>query len=190
MRANPGDQTLLLNDPLPRFQLLDSFGKSFDIRNYYGAPALLIAFFNNSSPPCRRLHQKLAELASEYRRRGLGIVGVNPSAASGTADEGATAMSATTREAKIMFPYLMDSDQNVARQFGLLRVPDFFVFNAQMRLVYHGRFDGTDQIRDEPPTGADLREALDRVLRGEQTPPGIPSMGDPFQWIPRPQVAP
>lgn len=175
-------------DSLPNFQLFDPFGGCVDIRNYRGISALLIVFLDNSSLSCRRLHRSLAKLASEYQRRGGAVIGINPTAGSGKTEESATAMTGLIREAGFTFPYLIDAEQTTAKQFGVRRLPDFFVFNDKVQLAYRGRFDGTDALPDMPPTAEDLRRALNLVLRGETVPPGTPSQGEPLEWLPSPQT--
>ena len=74
------------------------------------------------------------------------------------------------------FPYLLDESQEVARAYGAACTPDFFLFDAEMRLVYRGQLDDSRPRRkdfgnDEPVTGRDLRAALDAVIAGRQPNP-------------------
>ncbi|PKH03301.1 hypothetical protein CXF72_07445 [Psychromonas sp. MB-3u-54] len=39
------------------------------------------------------------------------------------------------------FPYLVDKEQLIGRQYGAVCTPDFFGFNAKGELQYRGRFD-------------------------------------------------
>ncbi|HVS04165.1 MAG TPA: hypothetical protein VMT16_15485 [Thermoanaerobaculia bacterium] len=99
-------------------------------------------------------------------------------------------MAAVIQGAGIMVPYLMDERQEVARAFGLRRVPDFFLFNRDQRLAYHGRFDATDRPPGLAPDGAELRGALDSLLAGGGAPVGFPSNGEPIEWVAELGVAP
>jgi hypothetical protein len=74
------------------------------------------------------------------------------------------------------FPYLLDELQEVARSYGAACTPDFFLFDAEMRLVYRGQLDGSRPRRkdfgnDDPVTGADLRAAMDAVIAGKRPNP-------------------
>jgi hypothetical protein len=61
--------------------------------------------------------------------------------------------------------YLHDASQEVARQYGALRTPHFFVFDERRVLVYTGR--GVDSPRDASRIAVrDLDRALDEVLAG------------------------
>ena len=83
------------------------------------------------------------------------------------------------------FPVLFDETQAVARAYGAVCTPDFFLFDAHHRLVYRGQFDAARPGNDLAVTGVDLRAAIDAVLAGEpvaddQTPP----IGCSIKWKP------
>ena len=64
------------------------------------------------------------------------------------------------------FPYLRDDTQQVARAYGALRTPHFFVFDKDRKLVYTGR--GVDQPRDTSKmTVNDLANALEEAVAGK-----------------------
>ncbi len=72
------------------------------------------------------------------------------------------------RMAEHRFPwiYLRDESQDVARAYGALRTPHFFVFDRDRRLVYTGR--GVDNPRETSKmTVNDLENALAEHLAGK-----------------------
>jgi hypothetical protein len=83
------------------------------------------------------------------------------------------------------FPYLVDENQEVARRYQAACTPDFFLFDADHRLVYRGQFDGSRPSNDVPVTGEDLADAVDRVSRGDSVPAEqTPSVGCNIKWKP------
>jgi hypothetical protein len=86
------------------------------------------------------------------------------------------------------FPYLLDEAQEAAREYDAACTPDFFLFDARMRLVYRGQLDSSRPRRGEsgndvPVTGADLRAAMDAVIAG--TKPSMEqrtSLGCNIKW--------
>ena len=73
------------------------------------------------------------------------------------------------RMAEHSFPwiYLHDKTQNVAKAYGALRTPHFYIFDRERNLVYTGR--GVDTPRDaREATINDLDRTLDELLSGEQ----------------------
>lgn len=66
------------------------------------------------------------------------------------------------------YPYLHDLTQDVAHAYDAKRTPEFFLFDANHRLVYQGRMD--DAPRDPTKvTATELKDAIDSMLAG-QTP--------------------
>jgi hypothetical protein len=72
------------------------------------------------------------------------------------------------------FPYLYDETQEVARAYQAACTPDFYLFDAEMKLVYRGQLDDSRPQRpsgggnDIPVTGKDLRAAMDAVIAGKR----------------------
>jgi hypothetical protein len=55
------------------------------------------------------------------------------------------------------FPYLFDSTQEVAKAYSAACTPEFYVFDADRKLFYHGQFDNSRPSKyggDTPVTGA------------------------------------
>jgi hypothetical protein len=81
------------------------------------------------------------------------------------------------------FPYLFDETQGVARAYAAACTPDFYVFDAALKLAYRGQMDDSRPGNGKPVTGKNIREALDRLLNGE--PVGedqAPSIGCNIKW--------
>lgn len=81
------------------------------------------------------------------------------------------------------FPYLIDETQEVARAYGAVCTPDFFLFDENQRLQYRGRLD--DSWKDASAvTTRELALAIDAVL-SHQIPCAVqkPSMGCNIKWI-------
>ena len=63
--------------------------------------------------------------------------------------------------------YLYDEKQDIAKKYGALRTPHFYVFDHNRKLVYTGR--ATDNPRfPEKATTRDLERALDEILAGRK----------------------
>ena len=65
------------------------------------------------------------------------------------------------------FPYLFDESQVVAKAFGAVCTPDFFVFDRILRLVYRGQLDDSWPGNNVPVTGSNIREVLTSLLEGK-----------------------
>jgi hypothetical protein len=81
------------------------------------------------------------------------------------------------------FPYLLDETQEVARAYGAVCTPDFFGYNASMRLQYRGRLDASRKEAAAGDVRRDLFEAMKQVAETGQGPEDqIPSMGCSIKW--------
>ena len=81
------------------------------------------------------------------------------------------------------FPYLVDETQEVAKAYGAACTPDFFLLDGEGRLVYAGQYDDSRPRGGRAPHGGDLREAVRRMLEGEQPlPRPYPSSGCNIKW--------
>jgi alkyl hydroperoxide reductase subunit AhpC len=64
------------------------------------------------------------------------------------------------------FPYLRDESQEVAKAYGALRTPHYYVFDADRTLQYTGRMDDNPREPGQESTH-ELRDAVDALLAGE-----------------------
>ena len=70
------------------------------------------------------------------------------------------------KEKKFPWTYLYDKSQDVARAYGALRTPHFYVFDRARKLIYTGR--AVDSPRDASRiTVNDLERALTEHLAGK-----------------------
>jgi thiol-disulfide isomerase/thioredoxin len=137
----------------------------------------------NHCPFVIHLRSALAEFGKEYQAKGLGIVGISSNDITTHPDDSPQRMKEEAKSAGYAFPYLFDESQEVARAYGAACTPDFFLFDAQHRLVYRGQFDDSRPGNGKPITGADLRAACDAVLAGKAiSSTQKPSIGCNIKW--------
>jgi hypothetical protein len=74
-------------------------------------------------------------------------------------------MKRVAAESGFAFPYVLDESQGVARAYGAVCTPEFFGFNADLELQYHGRLDAS---RTAPVDGA-KRELFDAMVEIART---------------------
>ena len=176
---------LALGTRAPDFALPDYDGRKHALQDMAAAPALLVAFICNHCPFVRHVRSEFAAFAREYRARGLAVVAINSNDLDAYPQDGPEAMRAEVAEFGYEFPYLVDATQAVAKAYRAACTPDFFLFDAQRRLVYRGQFDDSRPGNGRPVTGADLRAAVDRTLAGDApSPDQLPSLGCNIKWRP------
>lgn len=149
------------------------------------ARAVLVMFICNHCPFVKHIRDELGRLPRDYASMGLAVVGICSNDPAKYPQDGFEAMQAEARDAGWTFPYLHDPDQSVARAYRAACTPDFFLFDQSRRLAYRGQLDASRPNNGIPVTGADLRRAIDAVLRGQPVPSEqTPSIGCNIKWIP------
>jgi peroxiredoxin len=152
------------------------------LEDYAEAEALVIVFMCNHCPYVVHVEEALLDVALSYQARGVVFVGISANDAEQYPQDSFERMAERTRQKKYPFPYLYDASQDVARAYGALCTPDFFIYDQDRHLVYRGRFDET-RPRQGTATGHDLRQALDELLAsGGITMAQHPSMGCNIKW--------
>lgn len=172
-----------LGSPLPDFDLVDAVsGKQLRPADF-DAPVLVVMFLASHCPYVQHVRARLAEIARERSARGVAFVAISSNDAATHPQDGPEGMRTEAREQGYVFPYLFDAGQEAAKAFTAACTPDFFVYDAQRRLVYRGQFDASRPGSGVPVTGADLLAALDaleagRPVASEQR----PSLGCNIKW--------
>jgi peroxiredoxin len=158
-------------------------GRTVSLADFGDAPALLVVFLSNHCPFVKHLADELARFGREYQAKGLAIVGICANDVSTHPDDSPEKMAEEVGRRGYTFPYLFDESQEVAKAYRAACTPDFFLYDADRRLVYRGQFDDSRPSADPPVTGADLRAACDAVLAGEPpSPDQRPSVGCNIKW--------
>ena len=159
-------------------------GDNLSYERVAGEQGTVIMFICNHCPYVKHVRSGLVDVAKDYRDRGIGFVAVSSNDAQTHPEDGPEAMADMAQSAKLPFPYLYDATQDMARAYRAACTPDFFVFDAQRRLVYRGRLDGATPGNAVPVTGADLRAAIDALLLGKAIPDHEqqPSIGCNLKW--------
>ncbi len=174
-----------LGTKAPDFSLPDTDGGTVRLSDFADAPALLVAFICNHCPFVKHIAPALASLARDYQARGVAVVAINANDVERFPDDRPELMAQEVRTRGYTFPYLFDETQEVAKAYSASCTPDFFLFDAEKRLVYRGQLDDSRPESGRPATGADLRAALDAVLESRPVPEDQkPSMGCNIKWKP------
>lgn len=163
----------------PVFELVNVLsGKAMnldDVRGTEKKSGLLIMFICVHCPYVKHVEEELARIGQDY----FGKTGEGPIAMAAIQsndieqypEDGPEPMREQAKRLGWKFPYLLDDTQRVARAYEAACTPDFFLFDAQDRLVYRGQLDSSRPRRkdfgnDEPVTGKDLRDAMDALIAG------------------------
>ena len=142
--------------------------------------ALLVMFICNHCPYVKAIEGRLVELGQEFAGKDVSIVAISSNDADRYPDDGFEKM----REKPYPFPYLYDESQSVAKAFGAVCTPDFFLYDAELKLAYRGRLDDSWKEASQV-TSRDLAGAITALLQGMRAPRDQKSsMGCSIKWKP------
>jgi len=177
---------LELGTPAPAFTLPDSVaGATVSLNTFAAKRALLVMFICPHCPFVKHVQTELAKIGQDYAGASLGIVAISSNDVAQFPEDGPAGLRQQALEFGFPFPYCYDESQDVARAYQAACTPDFFLFDAQRKLVYRGQLDDSRPGNGIPVTGADLRAALDAVLAGKPlAATQKPSIGCNIKWKP------
>ncbi len=142
--------------------LLGVDGKRHSLTDLKDSRAVLLVFLSNRCPMTRSYEARLKRLASEYRRRGLRLVGVSIGRSRADRLEKMIARSAMSG---YNFPYCIDPTQDLGRRYGTICTPQVFLLDARRRVAYMGAID--DDADPKKISRHYLRDAIRAVLSGK-----------------------
>jgi peroxiredoxin len=182
-RLHPGDKA-------PDFSLTDSAGHVVSRTDASGPAGLLVVFACNHCPFVIHLADALGDLAREIATQGVNTVAINPNDAEKYPQDAPEHMATFAAQHRWEFPYLVDEAQEVAMAYGAACTPDFFLTDADGCIAYMGQFDDSRPRSGVTPHGGDLREAVRRMIEGEEPlARPYPSSGCSIKWRPGKQPA-
>lgn len=102
--------------------------------------AVVVVFTCNSCPYAVDYEERINDLAERHADadRRVAVLAINSNR---IPEDALPAMKARAEAKHFRFPYLFDESQAVARAFGAVRTPEFFVLDRDRRIVYMGAMD-------------------------------------------------
>ncbi|KAL8231883.1 hypothetical protein R6Q57_001661 [Mikania cordata] len=188
--ARTESKGVTLGSRAPDFELEEPLtGNMWKLEDFESYPALLVMFICNHCPFVKHLKKDIVKLTNFYMKKGLGVVAISSNSVVTHPQDGPVLMAEDAKKFNYPFPYLYDHSQDVARDYGAVCTPEFYLFKKDGRrpfeLVYHGQFDDSRPSNNVGVTGRDLSLAIDCVLSGQPIPPNQkPSVGCSIKWHP------
>lgn len=158
--------TLQIGEQAPDFILPATDGGTYQLSDFDDAGVLVIFFTCNHCPYVIGSDEATRRTAEKFTPEGVKFVGINSNSKNTYAEDDFEHMVARMNKHKFPWLYLYDESQAVAKAYGALRTPHFYVFDKDRRLIYTGR--SVDNPRDANKiTVNDLERALKEHLAGK-----------------------
>ncbi len=152
--------------PSPDVKMEDISGKSFSFNDVKKKNGLLVVFSCNTCPWVIK-NQQVANEALKYAiQKDFGVIVLNSNEAQRGGDDSKVAMSGYAKNQQYQWPYVIDKNSVMADAFGAKVTPECYLFDKNMKLVYHGA------ITDNPKSPAEstrnhLKLAIDETESGQ-----------------------
>ena len=163
---------LKIGDTMPEFtDLLDISGDKISSNDLTESVLILVSLANHC-PWVRGMDQDLVKLATQLEEQDVRIVGLSMNHRE---DDRLPAMKKHAEKNGYRFNYLYDESQQLGRQLGATRTPEYFVFNKERKLVYMGLLhnspgkinsDGSVNYINGSPNEFYVQNAVEATLNG------------------------
>ena len=166
------------------FTLLDTrTGEIVSFSNQTEGKGFLFAFICNHCPFVIHLKNHFPTLFNQWSKEGVKVYTISANDAVKYPDDSPQKMAMDAEEFKFEFPYLYDETQEIAKLYGAVCTPDFFLYDGNQKLYYRGQYDSTRPGNGEEVTGTDLVNAVSLLLSGKSPPTDQrPSLGCNIKW--------
>jgi peroxiredoxin len=177
--AAPLDRTLVA----PDFTLPGTDGRSWTRDQCRGERGLLVVFICNHCPYVQAVIDRIVRDARALAPLGVGTVAISSNDVAAYPEDSFDHMRAFAQRHAFPFPYLYDESQQVARAYGAVCTPDYFGFDAGLRLQYRGRLDASGRNPAPADARRELFEAMKQVAASGRGPDEqVPSIGCSIKW--------
>ena len=164
----------------PDFSLMNVDGVFYSLQDIKGEKATLIIFMCNHCPYVIPKMQEIKRIAEDFKEKGLVVIGINSNESDNYPEDSYEKMQEYFDEWGIDFYYLHDESQEVAKAYGAVCTPDPFLFDSEMKLVFHSRIDDT---HGEEEGQHEMYQAIEEFLRdGKISIEENKSMGCSIKW--------
>lgn len=168
---------------LPDFSLLATDGKTYSHTDFINNRPLVIMFICNHCPYVQAIEDRLITLGQDLKKLNVNVVAICSNDAESYPDDSYDNLKKRAEEKKYSFTYLYDETQQVAKTFGAVCTPDYFVYDQNAKLAYRGRLDDSwkdaSQVKTRELYEAVLELADNKPITRTQT----PSMGCSIKWV-------
>jgi peroxiredoxin len=183
--------TLEMGAKAPDFSLKATDGKTYSLKSFEKAKFLVLFFTCNHCPYVIGSDEITRKSAEKFMPKGCAFVAINSNSKNTYPEDSFENMVKRMQEHHFPWIYLYDATQEVAKAYGALRTPHFFIFDEKRDLIYTGR--GIDNPKDPSKMSVNnLDLALQEAVEGN--PISIPVTnpigcnvkweGQPGSWMP------
>jgi thiol-disulfide isomerase/thioredoxin len=174
---------LTIGSHIPHFENLPGVdGKKYAVKDFDNAKILIVVFSCNHCPYVKAYEDRMIAFQRDYAGNGVQLVAINSNETQNYPEDNFDEMVNRAKAKGFNFFYLRDENQSVATNFGATHTPEFFVFDTDRKLRYHGKFDDNHQNPNAVKVFY-VRDAVNALLAGKEVPVAETySIGCTIKW--------
>lgn len=139
--AGKYNRVLSIGDAAPSWKDLPGVdGKNHSLADLKDKPIVVVVFTCNSCPYANDYEERLIALAKKHggAEGKVAVVAINVNLVE---EDRLPAMEKRAKEKDYNFAYLFDETQQIARDYGAIYTPEFYVLDKDRKVVYMGAMD-------------------------------------------------
>lgn len=166
------------------FTLIDQItGKEVNLYKEKGEKATIVIFMCNHCPFVLHIISKFVEITNAFISEGVNCIAINSNDVKNFPDDSPNKMKELAEKYSITFPYVFDETQEIAKAYDAACTPDIYVYDKDLMLKYHGRFDESTPGNNKEVTGEELKNALLCITSDKEiSDPQHNSVGCNIKW--------
>jgi len=127
---------------------------------------LLVMFTCNTCPYVIKNQERTREISKYALKNNIGVILLNSNEAQRTDADSFGSMGQYAKDQKYEWYYVVDKNHEVADAFGASKTPETFLFDKNLKLVYHGAIDDNPSDASNI-TRQHLKEAINELIAGK-----------------------
>lgn len=160
------NQVLKIGDACPAWnELPGTDGQQHSLADLKEVPVVVVLFTCNTCPTATDYEQRILALIKHNDTANAGkvkLVAINVNKVPG---DSLADMITRAKAQNLTYPYLYDETQQIAKQYGAITTPQFFVLDKERKLVYTGPLD--DATDPKAAKVNYVQAAIDAALAGK-----------------------
>lgn len=162
--AGEFNEVLSIGDKAPAWKdLPGTDGKSHSLADLEDKSVVVVVFTCASCPTAVDYEARIAKLTKEFADRSVAVVAI---CVNQVKADRLDALTERVKKQSLPFHYLYDESQQIAKDFGAVFTPEFYVLNKDRQVAYMGAFDdATDPAMVKVHL---VEDAVKSVLAGDK----------------------
>ena len=153
--------------PKADLKMQDISGKNIAMKDVKKENGVLVMFSCNTCPYVVKNQERTISISQYAGKNNIGVIILNSNEAYRGNEDSFDAMKEYAKDQNYKWNYVVDKDHEVADAFGANRTPECFLFDKNLKLVYHGAID--DSASDVSSVKRiHLQEAISELAAGKE----------------------